>query len=146
VPQDRMRRFSTELFARYQRSEKALVGTLDGMDVQGVSTHKVKAVTEMLCGHSFSASSITAINKSARRELEGVCRATAQRELPLFDPRRALREGARGRVIVRQAVLVAVAVDEDASPLFGSVEQGRYVASDHLLSRKCERRTPCRSS
>ena len=28
VPQDRMGRFSTELFARYQRSEKALVGTL----------------------------------------------------------------------------------------------------------------------
>ena len=28
VPQDRMGRFSTELFERYQRSEKALVGTL----------------------------------------------------------------------------------------------------------------------
>src|SRR5438034_4702609 len=27
VPQDRMGRFSTELFERYQRSEKALVGT-----------------------------------------------------------------------------------------------------------------------
>jgi transposase-like protein len=27
VPQDRLGRFSTELFARYQRSEKALVGT-----------------------------------------------------------------------------------------------------------------------
>ena len=64
VPQDRMGRFSTELFARYQRSEKALVGTLAEMYVQGVSTRKVKAVTEALCGHSFSASSISAINKS----------------------------------------------------------------------------------
>ena len=34
VPQDRMGRFSTELFARYQRSEKALVGTLAEMYVQ----------------------------------------------------------------------------------------------------------------
>jgi transposase-like protein len=34
------------------------------MYVQGVSTRKVKAVTEALCGHSFSASSISAINKS----------------------------------------------------------------------------------
>jgi putative transposase len=33
------------------------------MDVQGVSTRKVKAITEELCGHSFSASSISAINK-----------------------------------------------------------------------------------
>jgi putative transposase len=72
VPQDRAGRFSTELFERYQRSEKALVGTLAEMGacprarrsrdpgVQGVSTRKVKAVTEALCGHSFSASSISA--------------------------------------------------------------------------------------
>jgi putative transposase len=52
VPQDRLGRFSTELFERYQRSEKALVGTLAAMYVQGVSTRKVKAVTEALCGHS----------------------------------------------------------------------------------------------
>src|SRR6201982_1420115 len=44
VPQDRLGRFSTELFERYQRSEKALVGTLAEMYVQGVSTRKVKAV------------------------------------------------------------------------------------------------------
>lgn len=50
VPQYRGGRFSTELFERYQRSEKALVGTLAEMYVQGVSTRKVKAVTEALCG------------------------------------------------------------------------------------------------
>ena len=64
VPQDRAGRFSTELFERYQRSEKALVGALAEMYVQGVSTRKVKAVTEALCGHEFSASSISQINKS----------------------------------------------------------------------------------
>ena len=73
VPQDRMGRFSTELFERYQRSEKALVGSLAEMYVQGVSTRKVKAVTEALCGHSFSASSISAIN---------MCWTTASRRLP----------------------------------------------------------------
>jgi putative transposase len=31
------------------------------MYVQGVSTRKVKSVTEQLCGHSFSASSFIAI-------------------------------------------------------------------------------------
>ena len=40
VPQDRMGNFSTELFERYQRSEKALVGALAQMYVQGVSTRK----------------------------------------------------------------------------------------------------------
>ncbi len=55
VPQDRHGRFSTGLFERYQRSEKALVAALAEMYVQGVSTRKVRAITEQLCGHSFSA-------------------------------------------------------------------------------------------
>jgi Transposase, Mutator family len=63
VPQDRAGRFSTELFERYQRSERALVAALAEMYVQGVSTRKVKAITEELCGHSFSASSISAMNQ-----------------------------------------------------------------------------------
>jgi putative transposase len=50
VPQDRTGRFSTELFERYQRSERALVAALAEMYVQGVSTRKVKAITEELCG------------------------------------------------------------------------------------------------
>ena len=41
-PQDRQGRFSTELFERYQRSEKALVAALAEMYVQGVSTRKVQ--------------------------------------------------------------------------------------------------------
>ena len=53
VPQDRDGRFSTRLFERYQRSEKALVGALAAMYVQGVSTRKVKAITEAQAGMPF---------------------------------------------------------------------------------------------
>src|SRR5271167_3120960 len=70
VPQDRDVRFSTEPFGRYQRSEQALVATLAEMYVQGVSTRKVKAITEELCGHAFSASAISAINKRLDESLE----------------------------------------------------------------------------
>src|ERR671910_1443366 len=70
VPQDRQGRFRTEVFERYQRSEKALVGALAEMYVQGVSTRKVKAITEELCGHEFSASSISEINQSLDEERE----------------------------------------------------------------------------
>ena len=69
IPQDRTGRFSTELFERYQRSERALVAALAEMYVQGVSTRKVKAITEELCGHSFSASSISTINKRLDQSL-----------------------------------------------------------------------------
>src|SRR5271154_4068045 len=94
IPQDRTGRFSTELFERYQRSERALVAALAEMYVQGVSTRKVKAITEELCGHSFSASSISTINK----RLPGPVRDAAfKRSLPLLDRRCALRAHTRGR-------------------------------------------------
>jgi putative transposase len=63
VPQDRQGQFSTQVFERYQRSEKALVSALAEMYIQGVSTRKVNQITEELCGHSFTASSISAIVK-----------------------------------------------------------------------------------
>lgn len=77
IPRDRSGEFSTALFERYARSEKALVAALAEMYVQGVSTRKVKAITEELCGHSFSASAISAINKS----LDGALERFAGRQL-----------------------------------------------------------------
>ncbi|TIT08716.1 MAG: IS256 family transposase, partial [Mesorhizobium sp.] len=77
VPQDRAGRFSTELFERYQRSEKALVSALVEMYVQGVSTRKVKAITEELCGHSFSASTVS----QATARLDEALKAFFERRL-----------------------------------------------------------------
>jgi putative transposase len=61
VPQVREGQFSPELFARYQRSEQALVLALMEMVVNGVSTRKVTAITEELCGTSFSKSTVSAL-------------------------------------------------------------------------------------
>jgi transposase-like protein len=54
VPRDRDGRFSTRLFERYQRSEKALVLALQESYLQGVSTRKMRRITEKLCGVEFS--------------------------------------------------------------------------------------------
>ena len=59
VPQGRDGSFSTTLFARYQRSEQALVLALMEMVVQGVATRKVAAITEELCGTRFSRSTVS---------------------------------------------------------------------------------------
>src|SRR5687768_6221305 len=69
VPQDRDAAFSTELFARYQRSEQALVATLLEMYLQGVSTRKVAAITEELCGTGFSKSQVSALTGRLDGEL-----------------------------------------------------------------------------
>ena len=111
VPQDRDGRFSTRLFERYQRSEKALVAALAEMYVQGVSTRKVKAITEELCGHSFSASAISEINKKLDGELAAFARRRLVEPYPylILDARyERVREAG---VIEHQAVLVAIGVD-----------------------------------
>ena len=59
VPQDREGRFSSALFSRFQRSEKALILALQEAYLQGVSTRKVTKITEQLCGTSFSKSHIS---------------------------------------------------------------------------------------
>jgi len=61
VPQDRQGRYRTEVFERYQRSEKALVMALMEMYLRGVSTRREKTVTEELCGQEFSSSTISRI-------------------------------------------------------------------------------------
>ena len=112
VPQDRAGQFSTQVFERYQRSEKALVLALSEMYVQGVSTRKVKAITEELCGHSFSASMVS----ESTRRLDAQLTEFASRDLSLeeypylvLDARyERVREGG---VIRRRAVLVAIGIN-----------------------------------
>jgi putative transposase len=70
VPQDRKGTFSTGLFSRYQRNEKALVLALMEMYVEGVSTRKVKDITEQLCGASFSKSLVSSLAGSLDAELQ----------------------------------------------------------------------------
>jgi transposase-like protein len=140
VPQDRSGRFSTELFERYQRSERALVATLAEMYVQGVSTRKVKAITEELCGHSFSASSISAINK----RLDDSLKAFASR--PLSEPFPYLIVDARyekvreAGVVRSQAVLIAVGIDWDGRRQILAVDmasrESRSAWRDFLMGLK----------
>ena len=113
VPQDRQGRFSTQLFERYQRSEKALVSALAEMYVQGVSTRKVKAITEELCGHSFSASSISDINKTLDDQLAQFATRRLDEEYPylILDARyERVRENG---TIHKRAVLVAIGINWD---------------------------------
>jgi putative transposase len=90
-----------------------LVAALAEMYVQGVSTRKVKAVTEELCGHEFSASTVSEINKG----LDGKLAAFASRRLEepypylIMDARyEKVREAG---VIRSRAVMIAIGINWD---------------------------------
>jgi putative transposase len=113
VPQDRQGRFSTEIFERYQRSEKAFVNTLAEMYIQGVSTRKVKAVTEELCGHAFSASTVSTMNVRLDHELAQFSSRRLEAEYPYLILDARYEKVRLDGVIRSQAVLVAIGINWD---------------------------------
>lgn len=122
VPQDRQGRFRTEVFERYQRSEKALVMAMMEMYLQGVSTRKVKAVTEELCGHEFSSATVSRIVGSLDEELEKFSRRRLEEDYPylILDARyEKVREDGAVR---SQAVLIAIGIDWEGRRNVLSVE------------------------
>jgi putative transposase len=113
VPQDREGTFSTRLFARYQRNEKALVLALMEMYVEGVSTRKVTEITEALCGTSFSKSLVSSLAGRLDSELQAWRSRRLEAEAYPYLFVDARYEKARvGHRVVSQGVLVVSAVRE----------------------------------
>jgi putative transposase len=114
VPRTRDGSFSTELFSRYQRSEQALVLALLEMVINGVSTRKIKRITEKLCGTSFSKSTVSELCK----RLDPVVTAWNERDLSekaypfvIVD---ALYLKIRKDVrVVSQSALIALGINEE---------------------------------
>jgi putative transposase len=111
VPQDRQGRFRTEIFERCQRGEKALVAALSEMYVPGVSTRKVKAVTEGSYRYEFSASTISRMNQNPDEESKKFAGRRLEEACPyvILDAR---YEKVREDGVIRSlAVLIAIGVD-----------------------------------
>jgi len=124
---DRDGTFRTELFDRYQRSEKASVRRTAGRhadgdgglkaDLEGVSTRKVREVTEALCGTSFSKSTVSRLVGSLVGSLDADLAAWRERRLEVAYPylivdARYEHVRVNGQV-VSQGVLVVKGVRED---------------------------------
>ena len=122
IPQDRQGRFRTEIFERYQRSEKALVAALAQMYVQGVSTRKVKEVTEELCGHSFSASSISRATQQLDAELAKFAERTLEEDYPYLVLDARYEKVREDGVIRARAVLIAIGINWDGRRCVLAVE------------------------
>jgi putative transposase len=98
------------------------VTALAEMYVQGVSTRKVKAVTEQLCGYEFSGSTISRCNEKLDSELEQFAQRALEEEYPylVLDAR---YEKVREDGVVRSlAVQVAIGINWDGRRCVLAVE------------------------
>ncbi len=110
------------------------------MYVQGVSTRKVKAITEELCGHSFSASSISAINKRLDEGLAIFARRLLPEPFPYLILDARYEQVREGGIVASQAVLIAIGIDWDGRRQVVAVEmanrESRSSWKDFLVQLK----------
>ena len=111
IPQDRQGRFRTEVFERDQRSEKALVAAMLERYVQGVSTRKGKTITEELCGHEFSSSSISRIVQKLDQELAQFAQRRLEEPYPYVVLEARYEKVREDGAVRSQAVLIAIGIN-----------------------------------
>jgi len=113
MPTERNGGFRTGMFERYQRSEQAFMLTLQEMYLQGVSTRRVRQITERLCGTRVSASSVSRLVGRLDADLEAWRTRRLQEAYPylVVDARyERVREGGR---ITSRGVLQVVGISAD---------------------------------
>lgn len=114
VPQDRDGTFSTDLFARYQRSEQVLALTLMEMYLHGVSTRKVAAITEQLCGTRFSKSHVSSLTAQLDTQLQAWrVRPLTAAAYPYLTVDACYEKVRQGGQVVSEGVLLVSAVRDD---------------------------------
>jgi transposase-like protein len=112
VPKDRDGEFQTELFERYQRSEKALVLAMLEMYLGGVSTRKVSAITEALCGLEVSKSQVSALTQRLDAEIAQWRMRPLTQSYPYLVVDARYEKVRQGGSVVSQGVLVVCGIDE----------------------------------
>jgi transposase-like protein len=113
VPKDREGRFQTELFEKYQRNEKALTLAIMEMYIQGVSTRKVKKITEELCGLEISRSQVSALAKGLDEDIVIWRNRVLENEFPYLVVDARYEKVRRGGHVIPQGVLIVVGIRED---------------------------------
>lgn len=113
VPKDREGRFQTELFERYQRTEKALTLAIMEMYIQGVSTRKVKKITEELCGLEISRSQVSHLSKGLDEEIALWRSRPLKKAYPYLVVDARYEHIRSGFHVTSQGILLVVGISED---------------------------------
>jgi transposase-like protein len=112
-PKDCEGRFHAELFEKYQRSEKAFLAAVAEMYVMGVSTRKVKKITEELCGLEISRSQVSGLVKRLEEEVRTWRIRPLMRRYPYLVVDARCEKIRRDGSVIPQGVLIVVGVDEE---------------------------------
>lgn len=110
VLRDREGVFNTELFKRYQRSEQAFVLSMVEMYLQGVSTRRVKKITQTLCGTDISKSTVSTLAKEIDENIFKWRNRELTEAYPYLVVDARYEDIRKDGVVVSQAVLIVVGI------------------------------------
>jgi len=130
VLRDREGNFKTELFNRYQRSEKALVLTLTEMYINGVSTRKVKNIVENLCGIEISKSQISQLSKGIDAQIKKWRERPLTKQYPYLMVDARYEDIRKDGMVVSEAVMIVIGIDEAGYREILSVDIGDSESED----------------
>lgn len=130
IPQLRSSGFYPQSLERGTRSERALKLSLAEMYVQGVSTRKVKAITEQLCGFEVSSAQVS----RAVAELDEHFKQWRERPLarmPYLQVDARYEKIREGGLVIDEAVLTAIGIDSQGHPQVIGTSVSRSEAEVH---------------
>lgn len=124
IIRDRDGLFSTELFRRYQRSEQAFVLSMIEMYLQGVSTRRVRKITETLCGTTISKSAVSHLTKGIDENVSRWRNRKLREEYPYLVVDARYEDIRKEGVVMSQAVLITVGISASGKRDILSVDIG----------------------
>jgi len=104
--------YHPSLFARWQRSERALLVACAEMYFQGVSTRKVQVVLAKMCGFELSAMTVSRIASELDAELDAMRGRRLTSEYPYLMIDARYEKVRAGGTVSSEAVLVVVGFNE----------------------------------
>lgn len=112
VPRDRDGEFETAVLGRYQKREGKVNRLILEMFIGGISTRRMKKLTKMLLGRGYSASTISAVNKSLTGEMKAWLTGPIEEEIAvvLVD---GLNLPVRRFHVSKESLLVALGITRD---------------------------------
>lgn len=130
VPQVRNSDFYPQALERGTRSERALKLSLAEMYVQGVSTRKVKAITEQLCGFEVTSSQVSRATASLDEHFKQ-WRERPLGQMPYLQVDARYEKVREGGLVIDEAVLTAIGIDLEGRREVLSTSVSRSEAEVH---------------
>lgn len=130
IPQVRNSDFYPQALERGTRSERALKLSLAEMYVQGVSTRKVKAITEQLCGFEVTSSQVSRATVSLDEHFKQ-WRERPLGQMPYLQVDARYEKVREGGLVIDEAVFTAIGIDLEGRREVLSTSVSRSEAEVH---------------